>query len=197
MFEEIRRCWFTYFYVQKTIYRKQWFKYIFKWYFICKYYLEKSFWLERENSIIPQNTGICVLCLILISEGRTNTWWRLNYHCIEISSLKSSLLFPSCCAICVDSTEAVPVPWLWLTVILLEIWDGGSCLPGLAVSWGVNWCAQGAVPVKCWMTCSAHLFSQAGVKLSRPGDDAELIRISLLHSQGILISCKMQKLFRE
>lgn len=129
--------------------------------------------------------------------GEDRYWWGLNYHCIEISFFKSSLLFQSCSDICVDSTEVVPVPWLWLTVILQEIEDGSSCLLGLAVSWGVNWCAQGAAPVKCWMTCGAHHFSQAGVKLSRPWDDAELIRISLMHSQGILISCKMQKLFRE
>lgn len=107
-----------------SMYRKQFicFKYIFKWYFICKWYLEKSFQLERKNGVIPKHLNLCPLCLILTSEGRTNTWWWLNYHCLETSSSRqSSFLFQRCFAIYMDSTETVPVPWLWLTVILQEI----------------------------------------------------------------------------
>lgn len=104
-----------------SVYRKQFIWYNFKWYFICKWHLEKSFWLERENIITPKHLNLCPLCLMLTCEGRTNTWWWLNYHCLQISFFKSSFLFQSCYAIYIDSTEAVPILWLWLTVILQEI----------------------------------------------------------------------------
>lgn len=82
----------------------------------------EEFLIRKGKQYYPQTLEfVCPLCLILTSEGRTNTWWWLNYHCTEINFFKSNLLLQSCCAICMDSTEAVPIPWLWLTVMLQEI----------------------------------------------------------------------------
>lgn len=59
-----------------------------------KCHLEKNCWLERENSIIPKHLNLCPLCLILTSEERTNTWWWLNYQCIEINFFQIQSFIP-------------------------------------------------------------------------------------------------------